>query len=51
LNVSAISAASARLFPFNFMVIIEAEAWLMAQPCPLNLISCKWPSAPNCTPR
>ena len=26
------------VFPFNFIVIIDAEAWLMAQPCPLNFI-------------
>ena len=34
-----------RLLPFSFIVIIEAEAWLMAQPCPLNLISSRVPFA------
>src|SRR5204862_336204 len=50
-NARNISVASARLFPFSFIVIKEAEAWLMAQPCPVNLISCKPPSVSNFTPR
>ena len=40
-GIGDISVASSRLFPFSFIVIIEAEAWLMAQPCPVNLMSCK----------
>ncbi len=47
----SISSAAARDFPFSFIVIMEAEAWLMAQPWPLNLISAKLPSGPNFTPR
>src|SRR5215208_2941971 len=31
--------AASRLLPINRSVIIEAEAWLIEQPCPLNLTS------------
>jgi hypothetical protein len=44
---SSISITSARLLPFNFIVINEADAWLMAHPCPLNLMSSKPPFASN----
>ena len=42
--------ASSRVLPFNFIVIIEAEAWLMAQPWPLNLISANVSLGPKWTP-
>src|SRR5215207_4124006 len=39
LNVSISASASFRLLPNSRSVIIEAEAWEMAQPRPLNLTS------------
>src|SRR5215208_507695 len=39
LNVSISASASFRLLPDSRSVIIEAEAWEMAQPRPLNLTS------------
>src|SRR6266567_6121016 len=50
-NAWSISSTSSRLLPFNFIVINDADAWLIAQPRPVNLMSCKPPLVSNFTAR
>src|SRR5437762_7118330 len=50
-SYSGMHALALNLSSISFSVIIEAEAWLMAQPWPLNLISSNLPSGLKWTPR